>query len=357
MSTLAALPALVPLLLAPVDDDPWEEYEDLFHEIEQMRAFDRKRLDAAIGEALAELDAPQLALIEALTADLPDELPEHEPFEPFDPGDWGGGKSRREIREGSTAWKRLAERIAPAEPGRELIAEVWYDFGTGTVVQLPEDDRDLLAPYRNLLLGFAPGHAEAEAALLARLDAPRAFGPAAEFFWHPYVELDGKYYEHIELYDVWSREIPNEVPDVEVRAFAALVHNEPRIAEKIQGAVRARWYGQLADDVLELHRHVQSARAVAALWLCASPKLQHGYANSVNYLQAWIARIDEDPTAAATRLEAEGTGFTNAILAEINATPDAYNGGNARQEQLAAGREAIRAAALAVFTEQGLLEP
>lgn len=343
------------------EQDPLAPYEDALKKLGRLRGKERTELLEKLDAALAATDAPQVKLVAGVVGASkidPDDLDAASEYEPHDAKRWVDAKRDRKLqRSSSSRWKQLHERIhATVYPPRELETRAIYEWSTGRVVADPAhaDDDELL--FRNLLRGFPPQQDVAEALVQQALDGARPLSKEAEFFAHPYADLDGRWYERISLYDVWSHQIPNDVPDVEARAFASLVRGESA-PNPLSRADQQTWYPRMQEAAKKLLRHRRSAEAVAAVWFQGAPKLQHGYANTASYLQALVAREKEQLEPVRARFVADSIGFLDVAKAEADADGGkGYEAGNARAAALEAGRAKIHAAVVGVLRAEGYLD-
>jgi hypothetical protein len=346
---------LPPELAHPADDpDPLAEYEPGIKRFLKLSEADRRALLGKLDAAVRELDAPQVQLVLALVGDSAAELPAPTEFEAHDPEVWGGGKRRRKAREGSSRWKKIARQLETDDPPRGLEAMVTYEWGTGRIVRREPEKKERGYELRNLLRGYPLGQDHAEALLQQRLDGDGPLREQAEFFSHPYADLSAYWYEGIALYDVWSRQIPNEVPDVDVLAYAVKIRGET-LTPPLKGPDHQTWYPRIHDDAVALMKRRRVAEALSAVWLEAEPALPLGYSVASNYLHALLATTSEELAPVRERFDAGPQDFLERVLAEMNATDGAYDRGNARQEALRRGAEAIRAKTLEVLAAEGLL--
>ena len=358
---LALLMALAPAPAAqPRDGDDLEEHAAVLKKLDRLRDKSREALLEKVEAALAATDAPQVKRVAELVAESgldPAALPEATEYGPHDPEVWLGGKKRKRIKEGSSRWKRLVRTLGLDEyPPRELEALVFYDFSTGAIVRRAESKDDGGVVFRNLLRGYPPHQDLAEAWLQKQLDGEGPLRAEAEFFAHTYADLDARYYENVSLYDVWSHEVPTDVPDVDARAFAIKVHEDESLPVPLRNPHKQKWYPLMAEAVLKLQRHVMAAEALAAVWLEGEPRLDKGYSNAVSYLQAYLAAAEGDRAAVTTRFQSGSFDFIESVRAEIEGQGNAaYTAGDARRRALEAGREKVREAFLGVLRSEGIL--
>ena len=354
-------PATAPALPVVRDDeeapDELAEHAALLAKLGKLKGSSRAAFFEAFHEELGKLGgAPQVTLAAKLAEGIDvDALPAATDFAPHDPERWvRKAPRRRRVKEGSSRWKKLHRRIADEHPPRRLEAGVVYEFGSGRIVRVAEKD-DPEREFRNLLRGLAPLQDVAEAVVLAKLDGDDGMRKEAEFFSHPYADRKGNYYDGIALYDVWSREVPNEVPDVDARAYASKVHGDDSVPDPLRARDQQRWYGRMYESAKELAKRIRTGRTLAAAWVQADPQLESGYSASLSYVHAYIATGDEDSGAVAERFQAEGYDFLENVRNEIESGgSDAYGPGTQRQEAFRKGSERIVQAALAAAEARGL---
>ena len=337
------------------EEDPLAGHEDLLKRLAKLKGAERDALLDAIDTALGEAELPQLALVRQLLdgAAPRGELPEATEFGPHDPDVWGGGKARRKTRAGTSRWKKVAQEAGLTElPAPAFEGTVHYEWGSGTIVRREEEKEDRGWAFRNLLRGLPPHADYARALLLAELDAAGRHRAEAEFFSHNYADLKAYWYEQIELYDLWSRQVPNDVPDVDVIAFAKKVLSES-VTPPIPKQQHGTWYPRIYDSASAYSKFRRRAETVAAVWLEAEPQVEPGFENTLNYLHALAVHVEQDIGPARERLEEHGVGFFEAVLTEMNGIPNAYGEAGKRQASLRAGADEIRAITLRVLAENG----
>jgi len=364
LATSAVPPPATTTTTRPLADDELpaelEPYEGALRRLARLRGGKKEELLAQVRAAIDALETPQTTRIAALLSDAVvrrDALEAPTEFGFHDPELWDGPR-RSTIRAGSSRWRQMQRQLVDpeAEAGRLLTAEVFYEWATGEIVATPERDRDSESLWRNLLLGFHPEQDFAEALLLQRLDDARPLALQAHWFAHDYADLRAKVYEGLSLFDVWTHEIPNDVPDVDARAFAKTVY-DTSLPTPLRGKHKQEWYPKIRDDALRLMRQRFAAEAVAALWLQGEPQLERGYTNTINYLQAFLATAEEDFAPVLERFQQGSYGFVDSVHAEIEAVGhSAYSAGSARMAALAAGRQAIREAVLEVLRAEGYVD-
>ncbi len=350
-------PSPWPPWLPDADADDPKAIEKALKAFRKLRPGRRAELEELLHERVTASDAPQgklvadmIAGIDAAGVDAAVEYDAH------DGRKYGGGK-RRLVKSNSRKWKDLAEEIADPDPPRALQAAYVYDFAAGAVgLRVPGKGEEARV-FENGLAGFAPRQDLAEALLLAKLDAKRHKQKEARFFWHLYADLNGKCFQDITLFDVWSHEIPVDVPDVDVRAYAEIVHAETALPPILRAADKEQWYPSMASSLFALRRHVLIARAIAACWFDGRPNLRGGYAQSVDTMHATFGLEGADLDRVVGRFENLGQRFVEQSLADVNAGgAAAWDKGNDRRQRLLDGRELIRTATLAVLRENGLLK-
>lgn len=336
----------------PAADTEDAAVEKALKAIRKLRPAARSELEAGLRRAVAETSAKQVRLIASVLGDAGVDaasLPERKP-----PGPHGRGRGR--VRPSSKAWKDLAETIAPKHPPRRLQPDVAYAFESGALERLPREKGEEARLFENALAGFAPDQDLGEAVVLARLDRLGRHRAEARFFAGDYASLKGKFYEGISLFEVWSHEIPVDVPDVDAKAYAEIVHGETGLPPVLKVADRETWYPRMADSLFDLRRHVRIARALAACWFDGRPNLPDGYVQSVDTLHATICIEGRDLERVAARFERLGPNFVESSVGDVNAAGnDGWNAGNARRDSLLAGRDTIRAATLDFLRAEGLL--
>ena len=337
------------------DEVDGQALEKALKELRRLRPGARAALEDELRAALSQSSAKQVELVTGVVGDggtsaARAKLDELEP-----PGPHGRGRGR--IRPTAKAWQELAATVAPAHPPRELVAGVVYDFASGEVLRLPAEKGAEARAFENALAGFHPDQDLAEARVLQRLDRPGRHREEARFFAHDYASLAGKFYEGISLFEVWSHEIPVDVPDVDAKAYAEIVHGETGLPPVLGVHDRELWYPRMADSLFALRRHVRIARAIAACWFDGRPSLPDGYAQSVDTLHATICLEARSLDRVAERFERLGPAFLERSLADVGQAGDsAWNAGNARRDALERGREAIRSATLDLLRAKGFLD-
>ena len=313
-----------------------------------------RRSSTPIRVAVTASGAPQAGLIGALLKEVDKKsIKVAEPYGPHDGKLYGGG-SRRKLKPSSKKWKAVAAEVA--EPARVLVPLHSYDFATGEVIALPVNKGAEARLVENALLGFAPDLDLAEALVLQRLDADGYKRKAAKFFEHTYVDLKNKAYPGISLFDVWSHEIPVDVPDIDVRAYAHLVYDDEALPPVLKGPDQQLWYPRMAESLFAYRRHVLIARAIAATWLDGRPILSAGYEKSIDTMHATFVMEGGKLDAVAKRFRDLGESFVEKSLDEVNAGGGTHwNAGNSRRDGLAHGRTQVRAATIAVLRSKGYL--
>ncbi|MCZ6598172.1 MAG: hypothetical protein O7B99_11085 [Planctomycetota bacterium] len=326
--------------------------------VARLRRGAREELYEELASRIAECGAPQVALVAEWVEEAgldPTKLPEAERGGPHDGKKYGGG-SRRRVKPSSRKWKELAAKIADEAPPRALAPLVTYDFGAGVLVRKAKEKGDETIPLRNALAGFPPDQDLAEALFLQRLDALGRHRQEAIFFAHTYVDLKNQAFRGISLYDVWSHQIPIDVPDVDVRAYADIVHGRGDLPPILRGPDQKLWYPRMSDSLFALRRHVLIARAIAACWFQGRPKLPGGYERSVDTLHATFALEAKNAERVAARFERLGPGFVEQSLDDVNQSGgSAWNSGNARRTRMLDGQDLIRQVTLDFLREKQLI--
>ena len=347
--------------------DPFEleSLEQKIKAIGRLSVKNEKAFWDDLQASLAQSGAPQVGLVNALVADsLIDrqKLPLAPKMEAHDPKTYPPGANRKLVRQGSSSWKKLDKDMITIDAGRALPTYYTYDFGTGEIVLLDEDvrkkKRSLLA-LENALSGFPIDQDLAEAILIARLDVPRKYGKEDFFFAHDYADLKSKSYEGISLYRVWSHQIPRDVPNIDLRAYAKLVHGEDLLG-KVSKKLKKQWYPRMSTSLFDCRRHRQAALATAAHYFQAAPSVPGGWVASSNVLHAYSAYLGLDaesgPDDLVSAFREKGARIATAALPIIqDSGNEAWNKGNARKESLVAGRMKIREAAIAAM-ERALIK-
>ena len=309
--------------------------------------------------SLAASGAPQVELVKALLDDTViqrETLALGTDLDAHDAKTYPPGSTRKKVRIGSSTWKKLDEDLLALHADRDLPRNYAYDFGAGEVVLVEKDvhkkKRNLLA-LDYALRGFPLDQDLAEAILLARLDGPRKFAKEDGFFAHDYADLSSKAYDGISLYRVWSHQIPLDVPNIDLRAYAKLVHGE-ELPLKINQKLKDQWYPRMSSSLFDCRGHRQAAIATAAHYFQATPKVPGGWTASSNVLHAYNAHLGLDaksgPDALVSAFQEKGADIATSALPIIQAGGnEAWNQGNARKDSFQAGRMQIREAALAAM--------
>lgn len=335
----------------------------------------RAKLLARCVEAVRACGARQVELVAQWAARVPAELPEPAAFEAHDAKVYGGGPKRRAVAPGDRLWDRLIDDVTFEPPPRRPV-RADYEFATGRVVAAPppppapaekkqkrrssratpEEEPDEVAALRELLAGIPPDQDLAEAALLAELDRGSGLRPVADFFAHLYSDRDGNAYRGITLFDAWSSDFEFEVPDVDALAYARLVWGDVELRPPLSGADHDLWYPRMGNSLKELRTRMRVARALAAVWFEARPRLAHGYDASIDIAHAAIALAGEDPAVLARALEQDGSSFLKRALSRVAGMGnDGWNRGNGRRDELRRGAGEVRRAVLGILAEEGLL--
>ena len=255
-------------------------------------------------------------------------------------------------------WRELRARVESRAPA----GSVFYEFATGKVVRADsgsedgegEESRELRL-LKGLLRGVLPDQDLAEAHLVARLDAPGVLRGEAEFFAHLYCDRDGRAYEGITLYDVWSSGADLEVPDIDAQAYASRLWSDAAMPSRLTAADQETWYPRIAESLQRLRTHERTARALAAVWFDGAPRPGSGFEASAQLLNTLIARRGDDVEAIAKGLADRGERYLRSAKGEIEAVGDeAWNAGHARVDRLNEGRRRIRQAVVAVLLAEGL---
>jgi hypothetical protein len=361
--SLAAFTSPIEVTHAPLDEaeDPFEveSFKKQLHKIERLGKANEVVFWDDLHASLAATGAPQIALVESVLADFTTDRAQLSlvpNFPSHDPQLYPPGPKRRNVREGTGTWKRVAKELIDNSPPRALPTYYRYDFGAGEIIVL---DKDLKKEKRGLLAlefalrGFPIDQDLAEAILLSRLDEKRSFEKEANFFAHDYADLNAKAYDGISLYKVWSHQIPLDVPNVDLRAYAKLIGQTDlpvKISEKVKGA----WYPRMSSSLYDYRSHRHAALAAAAHFLQSAPAVPGGWASSANVMHAYYALLgvgaDQGSGAMIAAFHDKGAGIATAALDDVKAIGDnAWNAGNARRDELASGRLMIRAAAIAAM--------
>ena len=338
------------------DEVSAKDLEKAVAAVARLRPSPREDFYADLRARVAASGAPQVALVAAVVEGHPGagKLPQLEPYGPHSGKRYGASKRGR-VKAGTRAWKKVAEEVADVP--RDLAPLVRYDFAAGEARRLPDGKETRARWLENALAGFAPDQDLAEALILAQLDRERPQRKAAAFFARDYADLKNKAYEDLSLFAVWSHQIPIDVPDIDVKAYAELVYGETGLPEILRRSDHQLWYPRMADSLTLLRRHVRVAEAIAAAWLDGRPNLPAGYATSVDTLHATFGLEDESLDAVVERFDRLGSRFIEDSLAEVQSAGNAaWNRGNQRRDRLVAGRAQIRAAALAALREAGYLK-
>jgi hypothetical protein len=309
--------------------------------------------------SLAATGALQVSLVNALIGDSlidRENLPLATDFGAHNAKLYPPGSTRKTVRKGSSSWKKLDKEMVTIDAGRDLPTFYTYDFGTGEVVLLDPEVKDMkrgLLALEYALAGFPVDQDLAEAILLARLDAPRKFAKQDNFFAHDYADLKSKAYDGISLYRVWSHQIPLDVPTIDLRAYAMLVHSE-ELPVKVNQKLKNQWYPRMSSSLFDSRGHRQAAIATAAHYFQAAPKVPGGWGASANVMHAFCAYLGLGPEAGTSGLVSafhdKGASIATAALPIIqDGGNEAWNKGNARKEGLLIGRMKIREAAIAAM--------
>jgi hypothetical protein len=332
--------------------------------IGEMSSSRRSKLLARCVEAAEASGAPQVALVR-VWADLPAKLPEPTEFGAHDAGFYKGGPPRRVIRPGRNLWDNLNAQVErrPADPRPHCERPVLYEFSTGELVRsdegkdrsskLSEPELGPEQPFRMLLSGILPDQALAEELLTKAFDAHGPMRKEAEFFAHLYCDREANAYEGLTLFDLWSEESLIEVPDPDTRAYAQLIWNDNSVPVPLDEEDHTKWYPRIEESLRDLRTYMFTTRAVAAVWFEGRPELTNGYGNSTDIMNACIALCEGKADIVAQKFEAFGPDFLTSIKAEIDSKGnETWNAGNARRDELAAGKDLIRTAVLAVLEEE-----
>jgi hypothetical protein len=110
----------------------------------------------------------------------------------------------------------------------------------------------------------------------------------------------------------------------------------------------------MSDSLYAYRGHRQAAKATAAVILQSAPNAPGGWAASANVMHAFCAKLGVGPEAGYEGVIAafhdRGAGIATFALGEVQADGnESWNAGNARRDELAAGRLKIRAAAIAAI--------
>jgi hypothetical protein len=275
---------------------------------------------------------------------------------PHDAKVFKGGPPRKLIKRDHDLWNALRAELGE-KPVPEWPRGVEYEFSTGRIVRVQggptEDERALTA----LVAGVLPDQDLAEALVAQVMDRAGLTRKEAEFFGHLYADREARAFEGITLFEVWSRSVPLEVPDVDARAYGLKIFDAKEMPLPLTDKDHALWYPRMSLSLNHLRRRVMIATSLAAVWFDGRPKLEEGYEASIDTLHAVIATAEEDADKVAEQFARDDLEFLPRALESIQLMGnDGWNAGNARRDELSEGREAIRQAVLGVLQKQGLLQ-
>lgn len=362
-AVLGLAPLTAPASPTASDEPSPEQLEEAFETIEKMSSNRRKKLWKMCLEAAEQTGAPQFELVGAWADKLPRKLQKPTEFEAHDSRVYKGGPPRRIIGPKRNLWIELDAQLERRHPDpRPAVARpASYEFATGKLVEVEAAKKSRGStgkslPFRDLLEGRLPDQSVAEEALIGALDALAPMRKEASYFSHLYCDREANAYEGISLMDFWGTGLEVEVPDVDVRAYAKLVWDDESVPLPMTEADQDYWYPRIEKSLKDLRTYMYTTRALASAWFEGRPELSGGYSSSVDIMNAAIALCDSDASAVAAKLAEHGAEFLFAVREEIEAQGNAvWNAGNARRDECAAGKEAIRTAVLAVLAEQELL--
>jgi hypothetical protein len=368
MGTASSLALVAPVsvsevALVSIDEvqDPFEveSFERQLEKIAKLGKVNEEKFWEDLQASIQATDAPQLALVAGVLADFSADrstLGHVRDFGAFDPAVYPPGPKRKAVKEGTGTWKRVAKDLVSSAPERGLPEHYRYDFATGEIVTLEvgktKKERSLLA-LDSALRGYPLDQDLAEAILLSRLDERRPFAKEADYFAHDYADLKAKAYSGISLYDVWSHQIPLDVPNVDLRAYTELV-SDTKLPVKVSEKIKGDWYPRMSKSLYDYRSHRQAAQGTAALYFESTPDVPGGWVASANVMHAFCASLGvgkaQGPGALINAFHEKGPDIASFALEGIKAKGnDAWDAGNSRRDDLAEGRKNIRAAAIAAI--------
>lgn len=314
----------------------------------------RAALLARCLEAARATGAPQVELVDGWLerAELvPDDVGGPAELAAHDPQEFRGGPARRVLEDSDRA---VRERLPAAElPERAHSFD--YRFATGRLVVGTR--RTAVEELAELLEGRLPEHDLARALVLEALDRSARYRVEAEYFAHLYTDRDGNAYPDVTLFDVWSTGIEVEVPDVDVRAYAAKVWNDREIPIPLEQEDQELWYPRVAESARALCAHQRRLRCLADVWCEGSVELPRDHEAGIDVLHGAVVLGEEALRARLDHAEPDAAGFLGAIEADIDrAGNDAWNAAYERRDQLDQGVVRMRQTVLKVLLDERLID-
>jgi len=216
---------------------------------------------------------------------------------------------RRFVDTSKGAHRAVVERLLRKVPPRELAPAHAYDWGLGTVVELPGTGR--LDPRRvaqNAVQGIDPRLDLIEAIVTQQLDDGR-YRAEALAFSHAYADRDGNAYRELTLYDAWASGAEMEMPDVECLGLVHDLADEwKRWVAPVPPAQHKALYGWIGERFSAYHRARGLRTALARSFLLADPVQRDAYGPAEGRLHAFWERVASDPQALAPTLP-DGLGW------------------------------------------------
>ncbi len=199
--------------------------------------------------------------------------------------------------------RAVVERLLRKVPPRELEPAHTYDWGLGSVVELPGVEHlDPRRVARNAVRGIEPRLDLIEALVTQMLDDGR-YRAEAGAFRHAYSDRDGNAYREVTLYDAWASGADMEMPDVECLGIVHdLADDWKRWVAPVPPTQHRALYGWIGERFLPYHRARGLRTALARSFILADPVQRDAYGPAEGRLHAFWERVASDPAALAPTL-------------------------------------------------------
>jgi hypothetical protein len=210
----------------------------------------------------------------------------------------------RTVKPGSRHWKSFVKsNFRQGLPDRSKLWD--WDYGPNSLLQAPtRPPRDVVI---DLLIGRWPLNGKLSAYAEGALDRDKDFDAAADYFAHAYRDRDGKVYQGISLFDIWSAQTTFGISDVESIAFMRKIAKNDRYVSPIPASKHNRIYKQI-EAQFESYREYRSLRfAIAQRFVDPNGTLPVQFRGiTATFDKAWVL-MEHKPRRMAAFLERHTT--------------------------------------------------